>query len=249
MSSSGHPSIKSPAGRRSGRASFGRKRLALLAILSLFASVLLIATPREAPSALAADPLVFAAFGDYGYSDASNEQAVANIVDSKGVDLIVTTGDNSYNASEPSGISQIDWNIGKSYADYIGNYTGAYGSGSTTNRFFPAPGNHDYTDGAGISAYLSYFTLPGAGITSPGASGSELYYDFVEGPVHFFAIDSDQGQSGVDIDAQKTWLQAQLAASTSPWKVVYFHHAAFSSSTSHGSSTCGRQRRRSTACS
>jgi len=48
------------------------------------------------------------------------------------------------------------------------------------NAFFPSLGNHDwYTSGA--APYLSYFALP----------GNERYYDFVRGPVHFFAIDSD----------------------------------------------------------
>ena len=184
----------------------------------------------------AGETLTFAAFGDYGWSDDGNEQAVADIVDAKDVDLIITTGDNTYGSSIQSpATSTIDYNIGKSYAGYIGDYAGAYGPGSPTNRFFPAPGNHDYTDGDGIAAYLAYFTLPGAGITTSGTSGSELYYDFVEGPVHFFALDSDVGQPGVDPDAQKAWLQAQLAASTARWKVVYFHHAAFSSSTHHGS--------------
>jgi hypothetical protein len=81
------------------------------------------------------EPLTFAAFGDYGLSDEGNEQAVADIVDAKGVDLIITTGDNTYGSSiQPPATSTIDYNIGESYADYIGAYVGSYGSGSATNR-------------------------------------------------------------------------------------------------------------------
>jgi len=36
---------------------------------------------------------------------------------------------------------------------------------------------------------------------------------------------------------QAQWLQSALAASTSPWQVVHFHHAAYSSSSNHGSAS------------
>ena len=175
------------------------------------------------PSAVLAQGLTvtFAAIGDYG-GDNANEQAVADLVDSWGVDFVVTTGDNSY------GSTAIDDNIGKYYSDYIGNYIGSYGSGSVTNRFWPAMGNHDYTDGGGSTAYFNYFTLP----------SNERYFDFVKVPVHFLVIDSNEaglgspasvGDGRSDTSAQGAWLQAQLAASTSPWKIVYMHHPPFSS--------------------
>jgi hypothetical protein len=95
----------------------------------------------------AQDSIRFAAFGDYGENSA-REAAVANLVDSLNPDLIITTGDNSY------GPGPIDDNIGQYYSDYIGNYTGAYGPGSSTNRFFPSIGNHDYSDSGDGSVYL-----------------------------------------------------------------------------------------------
>ena len=122
-------------------------------------------------------------------------------------DFMITTGDNSY------GSTAIDLNIGQFFSDYIGSYTGAYGSGSVTNRFFPSMGNHDYTDGGGSTAYFNYFTLP----------SNERYFDFVQGPVHFFVIDSNPAGTGSapgdgrsPTSVQGTWLQAGLAASTSP---------------------------------
>jgi len=177
----------------------------------------------------------FAAFGDYGSNNA-NEQAVADLVNSWNPDLIITTGDNSYDSTA------FDDNVGQYYYDYIGDYTGTYGVGSPTNRFFPSLGNNDYTSsGAGLSTYLSYFTLPGTGIASSNTSGNERYYDFVWGPVHFFAIDSNPagtdgapGDGRSETSPQAVWLQAQLAASTSPWKIVYMHHAPYSSGDFHG---------------
>jgi hypothetical protein len=161
--------------------------------------------------------LRFAAFGDYGNN--SGTGAVAQLVDNLNVDFIITTGDNLHNGAE-----SIDDQVGRHYSDYIGNYTGAYGPGSTTNRFFPSLGNHDYSDasaGVNASSYLNYFTLP----------GNERYYDFVAGPVHFFALNSNyqEPDGTVSTSVQAQWLQQGLAASTSPYNIVYFHHPAYSS--------------------
>ncbi len=163
----------------------------------------------------------FAVIGDYGSGD-SNESSVATLVKSWNPDLIITVGDNNY----PSGAQEtIDQNIGKYYADFIYPYTGAYTHTATTNRFFPALGNHDwYTSNA--SPYLNYF----------GLSGNERYYDFIWGAVHFFALDSDPNEpAGISSSGtQATWLRDQMAVSTSCWNLVYFHHAPYSSGP-HGS--------------
>src|SRR5262249_44275966 len=57
------------------------------------------------------------------------------------------------------------------------------------------------------------------------------YYDFTQGPVGFFIIDSDPREpDGVSSSsAQAQWLQGELAASTSTWKLVFFHHPPYSS--------------------
>ena len=106
---------------------------------------------------------------------------------------------------------------------------------SAINRFFPALGNHDYSDGRGLAEYLSYFTLPGAGIPAGSRTGQERYYDFIQGPVHFFVLDSMGALvSRTDMAAQKKWLESGLAASSTPWQLVLLHHAPYSSGT-HGS--------------
>ncbi len=142
----------------------------------------------------------------------------------------------SRQATTATARTTIDVNVGQYFSSYIGSYAGAYGPGSTANRFFPALGNHDFSDGGGLGAYLAYFTLPETGALDTSTSGNERYYDFVRGPVHFFAIDSDANEAdGRDsTSTQARWLKARLAASTSPWRVVYFHHAPYSSGL-HGS--------------
>jgi MYXO-CTERM domain-containing protein len=72
-------------------------------------------------------------------------------------------------------------------------------------------------------------------VTSSGTSGSERYYDFIRESVHFFVIDSEGAlNSAPDKLTQMSWLEEQLAASVARWKVVYFHHAPYSSA-NHGS--------------
>lgn len=182
---------------------------------------------------------MFAAVGDFGTNNA-NEAAVANlIIDDFDPAFIVTVGDNSYDAAG------MDVNVGQYYHAFIGNYSGAFGAGSATNRFFPAAGNHEWDDGGGINAYLSFFSLPGNGIASSNSSGNERYYDFIQGPVHCFVVSSDSREPGgilahnplLAADVQAQWLKSALAASAAPWKLVFLHHPPYSSGTGHGSET------------
>ena len=174
--------------------------------------------PNLTPQPLA---VKFAVIGDYGM-DNSAEADVAALIQSWPPDFVITTGDNNY----PFGAADtIDANIGKYFHDYIFPYSGTYGSEANLNRFFPTLGNHDwYTKDA--QPYLDYFSLP----------GNERTYDFVGGPVHFFALDSDEHEpDGVNAGSvQAAWLQQGLAASTSLWNIVYMHHPPYSSG-QHGS--------------
>ncbi len=167
----------------------------------------------------------FAVIGDYG-RDTGAESDVAALVRSWNPDFIITVGDNNYWFGAAS---TIDGNVGKYYAEFISPYSGKHQpltSGPSVNRFLPILGNHDWMT-KNAKAYLRYFTLP----------GNERYYDFVWGPVHFFALDSDGNEpDGVTADSvQAMWLKSRLAASDSPWKIVYLHHPPYSSG-QHGSS-------------
>jgi hypothetical protein len=163
----------------------------------------------------------FAAIGDYGHAGAP-ERDVANLVKSWNPDFILTLGDNNYDVGDSA---TIDQNIGQYYHEYIYNYKGRYGPKTFSDRFFPSLGNHDYYTRNG-QAYRDYFTLPGNG----------RYYEFVRGDVHFFALNSDPAEpDGISATSrQGQWLQRALAASSARWKVVYLHHAPYSSG-QHGS--------------
>lgn len=164
-----------------------------------------------------------AVIGDYGV-DNSNELAVANMVkgwnNASPLTAILTTGDNDqYNGDA------YDRYVGKYYHQFVYNYHGSYGGGSATQRFLPTLGNHDwgtYPSRHKAAPYLSFFTLP----------GKERYFEYVLGPVHVFMIDSDPNEPDgtSSTSTQANWLKSRLAASTSPWNLVFFHHPAYSSS-------------------
>jgi hypothetical protein len=172
----------------------------------------------------------FAVIGDFGQAG-SNEAAVASLVKSWQPDFIITTGDNNYPNGEAT---TIDANIGQYFSDYIFPYDGSYSPGTDTNRFFPSLGNHDWESGT-VQPYLDYFPIDES-VVNLNSSGNERYYDFMQGPVHFFVLDSNRKEPDgtTSTSRQASWLQAQLAASTTPWQVVYFHHPPYSSS-KHGS--------------
>lgn len=159
--------------------------------------------------------------GDYGRAGESLA-AVASLIDSWDVDLIITTGDNNYPVGSPY---TIDENIGQYFHKYISPYQGSYGQGAEENRFFPSLGNHDWI-WLDARPYLNYFELP----------GNERYYTFSKNFVDFFVLSSDSDEpDGITPDSiQGKWLQEELAESTADWQIVYFHHAPYSSGY-HGS--------------
>jgi hypothetical protein len=193
--------------------------------------------------------LTFAVIGDYGVNN-DNEADVANLVADWNPDLVIALGDDY--TSEAGGVdasTKYDLSTGKYYCNFLKDITTAgtfCPTGlSSVNRFVPALGDHDYDDAGTINdlptTYTDYFNLPGSDFTS--SSNNERYYDFVEEPVHFFVINSNADVAewepdGTDSNSiQAQWLHTQLAASTSTWNIVYFHHPPYSSGTTHSSTS------------
>ena len=164
----------------------------------------------------------FAVIGDFGLNSAGQNK-VATLVKSWNPEFIITVGDNNYPDGE---WETIDINIGKNYSEFIYPYVGEYGPGDTVNRFWPSLGNHDIVEKNG-QAHFDYFELP----------NNERYYDFVEGDIHFFALNSNREEvDGFDYQSiQGNWLKERLTASESKWKVIYFHHPPYTSGP-HGDS-------------
>ena len=108
-----------------------------LSVISLGLSNYQFAQAQNETVILETETITFAVIGDYGL-DGPDELDVANLVKSWNPDFIITTGDNNY---MDGSASIIDQNIGKYYHEFIGNYQGDYGEGSSINRFFPSLGN------------------------------------------------------------------------------------------------------------
>lgn len=210
------------------------------------------ATPPQAPSSEATRPgsiasedatapfapmtpdaaettITFAIIGDYGTGGAQ-AGAVASLTASWNPAFIVTTGDDYYSEAGGTGTGRYRKSTSRFYSNWVSR---SYET--TRNAFFPALGNHDYSD-AGLGNYRDYFRIPGTHF--PNTSRNERYYDFEWADVHFFFINSNtQERDGTGASSrQARWLKDQLAASTAAWKLVVDHHPPYSSDAKHGSS-------------
>jgi hypothetical protein len=94
-------------------------------------------------------------------------------------------------------------------------------------RTKPSPGNHDYNT-SGATGYYGYF---GSAAGDP-ARG---YYSYDLGNWHIVVINSNIAR-GVG-SVQEKWLRADLAASTKPCSLAYWHHPRFTSGADHAPDT------------
>ncbi len=76
-------------------------------------------------------------------------------------------------------------------------------------------------------AYYDIFTLPKQGEAGGLASGTEAYYSFDYGNIHFVVLDSVES-SKAPAGAMLTWLKNDLAATTQAWIIAYWHHPPYS---------------------
>jgi hypothetical protein len=84
--------------------------------------------------------------------------------------------------------------------------------------FYPVIGNHEQNS----MHYYDYVKLP----------EPEYFYTFKQGDIQFFMIDSNKDlRPGSE---QYRWLDRELAASTSLWKICMHHHPPFSSDDDYG---------------
>jgi len=96
-------------------------------------------------------------------------------------------------------------------------------------------GNHDSysaSTATGTGPYYDIFTLPRSGEAGGLPSGTEAYYSFDRGHVHFVCLDSmDSDRSAAG--AMMTWLAADLANTNARWIIAFFHHPPYSAGSHH----------------
>lgn len=97
--------------------------------------------------------------------------------------------------------------------EYDPHYFRPYGELIKHLPFFPVVGNHDIVTEGGDPFKRNFYLPKGT-----------FYYDFFWGDIHLIALDSNK----VYDKKQQAWLESALQA-PARWKIVYFHHPAFSS--------------------
>jgi hypothetical protein len=103
---------------------------------------------------------------------------------------------------------------------------------------WPTLGNHDAGSAASITqsgVYYDIFTLPTLGQAGGLMSGTEAYYSFDYGNVHYICLDSE-GTDRSPNGAMLTWLKNDLAATKQDWIISYWHHPPYTKG-SHDSNT------------
>jgi hypothetical protein len=157
--------------------------------------------------------------GDSGTADAGARavrDAYANFAGSRYTDLWLMLGDNAYN----NGLDQ----------EYQAAVFNTYPAMLRKTVLWPTYGNHDgqASDSATQTGpYYDMFTLPKQGEAGGVASGTEAYYSFDYGNIHFVCLESFETNRS-PTGPMLTWLQRDLAANTQPWVIVYFHHPPYS---------------------
>lgn len=132
-------------------------------------------------------------------------------------DLILMLGDNAYNTGTD--------------AEYQNAVFNMYGSFLRQSNLWSTIGNHETAQATTINEnnvpYFSIFSFPTRGEAGGLASGSERYYSFNIGNVHFVCLDSmtsDRSTGG----AMLTWLAADLSANRQTWTIAFWHHPPYS---------------------
>lgn len=165
--------------------------------------------------------------GDSGTADA-NAQAVRNayltFAGTTHTNLWLMLGDNAYENGTDNEFQAAVFNM--------------YPTTLRQSVLWPTLGNHDTAQSENPPAGLPYFamfTLPANAEAGGIASGTEKYYSFDYGNIHFICLDSmtsDRSATG----PMATWLRADLASSSRQWTIAFWHHPPYSKG-SHDSDT------------
>jgi hypothetical protein len=148
----------------------------------------------------------FAAFADFG-TGTSDQAAVVRGIEQADPELVLGAGDVAYDSGT---LAEFEDKFFRPMAKLL--------SGAP---LYAAIGNHEYrTDSGG--PYLDGLVLP-----ANNPAGSELYYSFDWGHVHFAVLDSSclvADTARCSGAAQRAWLAEDLAASRADFKIVMMHH-------------------------
>lgn len=172
-----------------------------------------------APETGSPQPIRIWAFGDAGFGDA-NQAAVRDAylahAGGRRTDVWLMLGDNAYDFGTD--------------AEYQAKVFDMYPSLLKSTVLWSTFGNHEGSSSSSASQsgpYYESFTFPMAGEAGGAPSGTEAYYSFDYGNVHFVSLNShDVPRSPTD--PMLTWLRSDLAQNTRQWTIAFFHHPPYS---------------------
>jgi 3',5'-cyclic AMP phosphodiesterase CpdA len=145
--------------------------------------------------------------GDFGDGSETEKEVAASVrawAEEHSVDALLTTGDNVY----PHGEAE----------DFTETWVEPYGWVEEQGLSIVASlGNHDVESDGG-AAVMNLLGMP------------SRWYSRLVGDAEIFVLDANVPQD----PAQLGWLQQALESSSAKWKIVVFHHAAYSCSEHDG---------------
>ena len=164
-------------------------------------------------------PFTFLVFGDSGAATAGQSAVTLRMVNET-PDLVLQVGDIAYEEG--------------TYDQFKANFFDYYFTLLRRTPFFMVPGNHEYyTNNA--APFLSLTSNPAE--TVPPIDRNK-YFSFDWGDAHFIGLDSNLMGDNTSQKRMLQWLDADLAQTQAPWKIVYFHHLPFPISQHVGDPLC-----------
>ncbi|MEY2511744.1 MAG: hypothetical protein QOE26_2507 [Verrucomicrobiota bacterium] len=175
--------------------------------------------------------------GTAGNGDPARQQSVRDAFYSwtgaRVPNLVLQLGDNAYNSGQDSEYQKAMFDM--------------YPTMLRKTTFWSCLGNHETnqaTTFVDTYPYFDIYTLPTAGEAGGAASGTEHYYSFDYGNIHFIALDSMTANRAVDNPAtpqnedgpMAAWLRNDLQSTTATWIIAFFHHPPYTKG-SHNSDT------------
>jgi len=161
------------------------------------------------------------AIGDVGTASLGSgapllvRDAYASHTGSRPTDVWLMLGDNAYRSGTDAEYQAAVFDV---FQDLL-----------RTTPLWPTLGNHETYSATpdGHMAYDDIFNLPMDGSAGGLPSGSERYYSFDYGNIHFLSLDSELA-ARTSASPMLTWLEQDLAATDKDWIIAYWHSPPYS---------------------
>ena len=180
-----------------------------------------------APPAGTAQPTRIWVLGDSGTANsiaASVRNGYTSFAAGRYTDVWLMLGDNAYDSGTDAEYQAAVFDMYPSYLrqSVLWSTIGNHDTASSTNPPLTIP-------------HFQIFTNPTGGQAGGVPSGTEKYYSFDYGRIHFICLDS-MTSSRTAGSAMLTWLQSDLESTTLDWIIAFWHHPPYTKG-SHNSDT------------